>query len=171
MKTFGKLMILSILILSCEQTLTAQNTRKEKQAAKAAAVKKMVDDVNYIFEANLAYPMRGGSRQLTGEYDLRVLKDTVTAYLPYFGRAFVAPIDPTEGGIKFTWTKFEYSTKQLKNGNWEITIKPKEKNIGRMTDVQQLRLSISSAGYASLQVTSSNRDPISFQGEIVQKTK
>jgi hypothetical protein len=134
----------------------------------------MVDDVNYIFEANYANPMRGGGRSLTSEYDLKVSKDTIIAYLPYFGRAYIAPTNPTEGGIKFTWTKFDYSVKQTKNGSWEILIKPKEKNISNASDVQNLRLSISTSGYASLQVISSNRDPISFNGtieEVKQKGK
>ena len=42
---------------------------------------------------------------LSPYYYLKVSKDTVVAYLPYFGRAYTAPADPTEGGIKFTSTK------------------------------------------------------------------
>ena len=169
MKAFKKFMIVSIAILSFVQIVTAQSTRKERQAAKTTAVKKMIDDGNYVFDANLANPLRGGTRQLTSGYDLRVAKDTIVAFLPYFGQAFVAPTNPSEGGIKFTWTKFDYSLKQLKNGSWEVTIKPKANNMTEMTDVQQLRLSVTSAGYASLNVISSNRDPISFDGEIVGK--
>jgi len=37
--------------------------------------------------------------------------------------------------------------------------------------VQSMRLNISPDGYASLQVTSLNRDPISFNGTIEEKTK
>ena len=147
----------------------AQSSKKEKQAA---SVKKMIDDGNYVFKANIAIPQRGSSRQLTEEYDLKVVKDTVTAYLPYFGRAYLAPAPgTTEGGIKFTSTNFNYSSKQKKNGSWDIYIKPKDNNISDWRDVQQLRLSISTNGYASLQVISSNRDPISFEGEIAQKNK
>jgi hypothetical protein len=148
----------------------AQSTKKEKQAAKVAAVKKMIDDGNYVFEANIAYPERGGSRQLTSEYDLKVVKDSVTAFLPYFGQAYMAP-NPgeTEGGIKFTSTNFNYTTKQRKNGNWEISIKPKDKNVLDWRDVQQLRLDVSEDGYANLQVISTSRDPISFSGYLKEK--
>jgi Domain of unknown function (DUF4251) len=172
MKTLTKLIVVSIMILSCCQTASAQSTRKEKQATKAAEVKKMVDDVNYVFEATYVYPMRGSGRQLTSDYDFKVLKDTISAWLPYFGRAYLAPNDPTKGGIQFKSTNFNYSAKAGKKGGWEIVIKPKDTNMLEMTDVQQVRLNISSNGYASLQVISTNRDPISFDGYIQEaKTK
>jgi hypothetical protein len=167
MKTLIKLFFAIAAILGCLNLAHAQNTKKEKQAAHAAAIKKMVDSVNFVFEANTAIPQTGGTRQLTSEYDLRVVKDTIIAFLPYFGRAYLAP-NPgeTEGGIKFTSTNFIYTSKQKKNGSWDIFIKPKDNNISDWRDVQQLRLTISSDGYATLQVTSSNRDPISFYGYI-----
>ena len=150
-----------------------QTTRKERQANKVAAVAKMVNDTNYVFEANYANPLRGGQRMLTSEYDFRVTKDTITAFLPYFGVAYIAPNDPStnEGGIKFTSTKFIYSAKQKKNGSWIISIKPKDNNIIDWRDVHSLTLSVSPDGYADLQVDSSNRDAISFYGEVVAAAK
>ncbi|WP_414648326.1 DUF4251 domain-containing protein, partial [Dinghuibacter sp.] len=53
-----------------------------------------------------------------------------------------------------------------KKGGWEITIKPKDNR-----DVNQINLSVSSAGYASLRVTSVNRQAISYSGEIVKRRK
>src|SRR5258708_31969333 len=111
MKPLVKLFLVFAVILGGLNVAHGQNSRKEKQAAKAAAVKKMIDDGNYVFQANYAYPQRGGQRTLTSEYDLRVSKDSIIAYLPYFGEAHMAP-NPgeTEGGIKFTSTNFVYST-------------------------------------------------------------
>ena len=157
------------MILGGVNIANAQTSKKEKQVA---AIKKMIADVNYVFEANIAIPQTGSSRQLTSDYDLKIVKDTITAFLPYFGTAYVAPAPgTTEGGIKFTSTNFKYSAKQKKNGSWDIFIKPKDNNISDWRDVQQLRLSISTNGYASLQVISSNRDPISFEGFVAQKNK
>jgi hypothetical protein len=170
MKKLLKLMAVSVLILTCWQTLFAQTTRSQRKAAKAAEIKKLVDSGNFVFEANYALPMGGGDRQLTDRYDLRVKKDSVIAYLPYFGRAYIAPpIGSSEGGIKFTSTNFNYKLELHKNGTWGILIKPKDNNISDWRDVQQLRLDISPDGYASLAIISSNRDPISFQGDIVAK--
>jgi len=172
MKPLMKLFLAFAVILGSLNVAFAQNSRKEKQAARAAAVKKLIDDGNYVFEANYAYPQRGGQKILTSEYDLRVSKDSVVAFLPYFGEAHMAP-NPgeTEGGIKFTSTNFTYNAKQLKNGTWDIYIKPKDNNIINWRDVQQLRLNISPDGSASLQVISSNRDPILFNGDIKERTK
>jgi hypothetical protein len=169
MKTLVKLCFVFACIIGFTNILNAQTTRKERQAIKQAAISKMVMDTSYIFEANYATPLTGGQRNLTSDYDFKVTKDTITAFLPYFGRAYLAPSNPTtnEGGIKFTSTNYSYSLKQRKNGNWVIIIKPKDTNISDWRDVQSLTLDISADGYASLQVISTNRDAISFNGEIV----
>jgi Domain of unknown function (DUF4251) len=167
MKSLIKLFLVFAVVLGGLNAAHGQSTRAERQAAKAAKVKKMVDDVNFVFKANYANPQGGGSRALTSDYDLKVVKDSVIAYLPYFGRAYVAPAPgTTEGGIKFTSTNFKYDAKQGKKGGWEIVIKPKDHDITNWRDVQQLILNISTGGYASLQVLSSNRSPISFDGEL-----
>jgi hypothetical protein len=139
----------------------AQDTKQDKQAAKEAAIKSLVDAQNYVFVAQSALPMSGRTRQLTSDYDLKVTKTSVTSYLPYFGRAYQAPIDPTQGGIQFTSKDFDYTATPGKKGGWNIQIKPKDNK-----DVQQMNLSISASGYGSLQVLSTNRQPISFNGYI-----
>ena len=140
----------------------AQATKKDKQAAKIAAIKKSIDTSCYTFVADYALPLRGGSRPVDPEYDLRVTKDSVTAYLPYFGEAhFDVPYGASDGGIKFTSTKFDYKVKNNNKGGWEITIKPTDvKNMG------MLILHISANGYASLSVNSANRDAITFNGHL-----
>ena len=105
--------------------------------------------------------MSGRTRQLTPDYDLRVSKTEITSYLPYFGRAYTPPIDPSRGGIQFTSKDFDYTATPRKKGGWDVTIKPKD-----YQDVQQMSLNISASGYATLQVTSSSRQPISFNGYI-----
>jgi hypothetical protein len=84
--------------------------------------------------------------------------------VPYFGRAYTAPMDPTKGGIQFTSTKFEYKETKRKKGGWEILIKPKDTQ-----DVSQMVLTVSETGFASLQVISNNRQPISFSGYVDEK--
>ncbi|HEY8784663.1 MAG TPA: DUF4251 domain-containing protein [Mucilaginibacter sp.] len=172
MKTLMKLFLMFAVILGGLNMAHAQNSKKEKQAANTAAIKKMMIVHNYVFKADYAYPLRGGQKILNYDYDLRVSKDSIIAFLPYYGVAHLAP-NPgeTEGGIKFTSTNFIYEVKQNKNGTWDIFIKPKDNNITDWRDVQQLRLSISPKGYANLQVISSNRDPISFSGYIAEKNK
>jgi hypothetical protein len=140
----------------------AQDANQQKQS-KTEKVKEMVAAHDFIFTAKTALPMTGKTRILTSPYDLQISKDSIISYLPYFGRAYSAPIDPSKGGIKFTSTQFEYKEENKKDG-WDVFIKPRD-----VTEVQQLLLHISSEGYATLQVISTQRQPISFYGEINER--
>src|ERR1700759_1734003 len=114
MKRLIKLFAAAVLVTAVVGAAGAQ-TGREKKAAKEAAVKKMVDDNHFYFVADYALPMRGGMKTLTSTYDLKITKDSVMAFLPYYGQAYVAP-NPTEneGGIKFTSTDFSYDQKDAK---------------------------------------------------------
>jgi hypothetical protein len=170
MKRLIKLFAVAIMVLAFINAANAQTSRQDRKAAEQAAIKNMVDDNHFFFVANLALPMTGGSKLLTSTYDLKVTKDSIIAYLPYYGQAYLAPSPAeTDGGIKFTTTNFSFTQKAGKKGGWEITIKPKDHDITNWRDVQQMTLDISKDGYASLAVTSSNRDPISFEGNVVAK--
>jgi len=165
MKTLIKY-LLACAVIFAGLNASAQSSRSERQAAKAADIKRMVENVSYVFKANFVNPQRGGGHMLTSDYDLAVSKDTLNVFLPYFGRAYVAPVDPTQGGIQFKTTRFDYKAKTNKKGGWDVVITPKDRNSNDMRDVQTFRLSITSSGYATLNVTSTNRDPISFDGYI-----
>jgi hypothetical protein len=165
MKILKTSILALVVVLAGIFTAQAQTTRKERQAAKEAEFKKIIEAGAYTFTAQSVNPMRGATRQLTGsDYDLRVVKDTIVAYLPFFGRAYVAPMNYDEAGIKFTSTKFTYKTKTEKSG-YVITIIPSDTK-----DVRQMVLSVGNSGYATLQVSNLNRDPISFYG-IVEANK
>ncbi|MBS1529349.1 MAG: DUF4251 domain-containing protein [Bacteroidetes bacterium] len=140
----------------------AQKADKDKKTNKEATIKHNIEAKHYTFVADYATPLRGGQKQLTSPYDLRVTPDSVISFLPYFGRAyFDVPYNPTDNGIKFTSTKFTYNAVQKKNGGWEITINPKD-----VKNLERLILYISRDGYASLSVTSVSRDFISFDGYL-----
>jgi hypothetical protein len=152
----NKLQSLALLLLIA----AGLSSRVHAQDSKDSSIQKMIETKHYIFKAQSALPQRGGLRNLTSSYDMQVIGDSIVTYLPYFGRAYVAPIDPTEGGIKFTSTNFSYTTKQEKDG-WDITILPKDTR-----DVKQMYLSVSTKGYAKLQVISNNRESITFNGYV-----
>lgn len=117
---------------------------------------------NYIFKAETALPQQGRIQQLSTEFDVRVRPDTVDAYLPYFGRVFVAPINPTEGGIRFTSVDFSYKEVKKKKNRWDITIDVRDAG-----SVQQLSLTVFDNGTASLRVNDRNRQGISYNGRVV----
>jgi hypothetical protein len=131
------------------------------QTSGQSSIRKQVEEKQFLFVAQTALPMRGRSVQLTSSYDLRVCGDSVIAYLPYYGRAYSAPMSTYDGGIKFTSVKNTFTVKDRKKSGWEITIQPADAN-----DIRELNLTIFSNGSASLRVSSNGRDPISFTGMI-----
>lgn len=128
-----------------------------------AIVRQKVEAKKYTFVAQNAMPMRGRTIQLTSLYDLKITGDSVIAGLPYYGRAYSAPINPSDNGINFTSVSFDYKSTYRKK-RWEISIKPKD-----IQSVSEMNLIIYSNGRASLQVTSNNRQPISFNGVLSPK--
>lgn len=138
----------------------AQDHKKDKKAK----IKALVEAQHYVFKAQTALPMAGTTRQLTSDFDLQVSKDTIVSDLPYFGRAYTAPLNPAEGPLHFTSTKFDYIKSMNKKGGWNITIIPKD-----LQDPRQLTLTIFDNGTASVMVNSYNRQAISFNGYITSK--
>jgi hypothetical protein len=161
---FIKVLFLVLITITASQAINAQETKKEKEQEKTAAIKSLVEAKSFVFKAQTMMPMRGRTRQLTSEYDLRVFNDTLMSYLPYFGRAYSAPINPGEGGIQFTSTDFDYKVTERRKGGWEITIQPKD-----VRDIRQVLLNVFESGNASLQVISNNRDPIFFNGYVTER--
>jgi len=147
-----------ILAVASFNTLRAQDDKKDQE------VKKLIEDKNWVFVAQSASPTGAPLRQLSYGFDLRLLGDSIVSYLPYFGRAYTAPIDPTDGGFNFTSTKFDYSIVDRKKGGWDIIIKPKDAK-----DVREFALTTFDNGNSTLRVTSNNRQPISFNGYIAAR--
>lgn len=160
----NKAFLLLFTFTACFQfSIQAQNDKKEQ---KQADIQKLIQSKNFVFVAQYASPLGGRQINLTSIYDVKLSADTIVSELPYYGRAFVAPINPADGGINFTSTNFTYTVNDKKKGGWEITVLPKDTH-----DARQMFLTVSAEGYASLQVTSNNRQPIGFTGYITSKSK
>jgi hypothetical protein len=155
MKFFKLSRFLILLTILGSSVATAQNLDP-------ATVKKIVRSKNFIFKAQYVNPQSGSTRPLTSEYDVSVKNDKIVSYLPFFGRAYTAPINPTDGGIKFTSVKFDYTIKQ-KNKKWDVRIRPRD-----VSDVQDMYLTVFDNGRASLRVISTNRQSISYDGYILE---
>jgi hypothetical protein len=164
MKKFAILIVCIAITTGSALQAQEKRTKKERQQEQMENVQKMVDTQDYKFVAQHAIPMSGRSISLTSVYDMSVKLDTIHAHLPYYGRAYVAPMDPTEGGIKFNTTNFEYRLEQAKKGGWTAYI--------TVDDAQRrynLVLSITSSGYATLSVSDPTRQTISFNGYIEEQ--
>jgi hypothetical protein len=138
-----------------------QQNNGDKKQDKTAQIQNLVNSKNFVFVAQTALPLSGRSINLTTPYNLKVSGDTVVSDLPYFGRTFVAPMNPSGGGIHFKSANANYTVKERKKGGWDVTILPKDAE-----DVRQMFLSITEEGYATLQVISNNRQSIGYNGYI-----
>ena len=152
----------NIIVAFLLTTLTSMAINAQDKAE--AKMEQLLASRNFIFQAQSVNPQTGGFHQLTtSDYDVIITKDTVISWLPYFGRAYSAPINPSEGGIKFTSTRFDYTEAKKDKKGWSITIKPKD-----ISDVNTLFLTVFINGTASLQVSNTNRQSISYRGYITE---
>jgi len=118
-----------------------------------------------VLNSTFAYPTGYRSVYLSPYYDVKISPDTIRAFLPYYGRAYRAPMDPREGGFIFTSADFQYEfVPGKRKGNWivEIAINDLDRPVSFSFDIWE-------NGSARLTVNDVNRQPISFQGDVTVK--
>lgn len=149
-----RILLIFMFIVAGATGIQAQSSGENAIAAAVAARQ-------YQFEVTMIRPSKGGQRSMTGGYTLKLAHDTLSCDLPYMGRVYQASMNSDDAGIKFRSTQFEYKTADRKKGGWNITIKPKDqRNVGAMN------LTVFDDGSATLDVTSNDRQPISYSGHI-----
>jgi hypothetical protein len=154
MKNLSKLILVFALILWGINTVKAQTSLKDDKAMKAAEVKDLVNNKDFVFEATYT---KGEKPLSYHKYDVAIAKDTLIANLP--GSA--------KGPVKITSTNFAYNAMKDKRGNWDIVIEPKA---GLTSDVKKIKLDITPQGHASLRViTSGHHGPLALDGYIKQE--
>jgi hypothetical protein len=147
------LLLAALVSASCNKALNPQQS---------AVLQQSISSQHYTFKVESVNPATGGNIQMTPGYDLVINPGSVVATLPYFGRAYFPP-DPNSGGFRFTSKQFRYTATPDEKGNWDVVVIPED-----IPDVQEMRLSISSDGYATLHITSMNRQAISYNGNILK---
>ena len=118
-KTISALIILiiGISLFGCGTTQTSVEKNE-----KAVLLNEHIKNLKFKFNATYAYPLNYKSIYLSPYYDVKVSPDTVQAYLPYYGRAYTAPMDPSEGGIKFISTEFDYDVEIKPEKTYHIIV-------------------------------------------------
>ena len=88
--------------------------------------------------------------------------DSVSVYLPYYGRAYSAPYGGGEGGIKTNgkYTNYKQSINKKKN-KYTISFSANSKE-----DKYEFLIDIFSSGDVYIHVQSRNQQSISFSGEL-----
>lgn len=146
--------IILVFLVSCSSSKTLPITVDK--------VTQKVQSKDFTISVDFANPLRGRQISLTSEYDLKIKNDSVFAYLPYYGVAYVAPYGTSDGGIKFSEPAKEYSiVPNKRNNGWDIRFKINSKEYQ-----YDFFVSIFNNGSSSFIVNSNQRDAISFSGEI-----
>ncbi|MDR2036634.1 MAG: DUF4251 domain-containing protein [Bacteroidales bacterium] len=154
-KLYVLVMLLSFAVISSttygQEKKSKKQRKVEKQQVQQDKIKQIVEAQNYVFVPDKISPY----------YDVRVTKEEVKAHLPYTGRVYSPPTDPSEGGIKFSTQDFEYKIENTQKGGWDIFIKTND-----LQKTYDLTLKITSSGSASLFVKDPTRTSINFHGRI-----
>ncbi len=91
---FRKTITLFISILALNTLTTAQVSKKDRQKEKEDKIQNLVNSKDFVFMAESASPMGGRTIYLTSAYSVWVSNDTLVIDLPYYGRAYSAPVNP-----------------------------------------------------------------------------
>lgn len=161
----NKLFILAVLLICGSMTPVMAQTKKEKKQQTEQAVREAIDAKKYKIDVNRVMPMKGGSKHLTSDYSLEIRNDSIYSYLPYFGVAYTIPYGGGKG-LNFNAPLSEYTSEYSKKGNARITLKVRNEE-----DNYIYNITIYPNGTSSIQVTPTNRQSISFSGEMDIKKK
>lgn len=146
-----------------------KQSRKEiladKKELKAIKVDSIVAEHSFTFIAQSVNPVGWPSVHLSPIYEMKIKSDSVFVYLPFYGRAYQIDYSSSEGGFHFNALILNYEIDQKKE-QYEIRFEAKSKN-----DQLQFYLSVYQSGYASLTVTSNNRQTIGYSGILKEVEK
>lgn len=162
-----KLLIIVVLLASAGMVFGQETplTGKEKKAAKKAEqiekTKKLVETGAWQFDATRMMPLSGKGKELTSSYRVVVDSMKIDCYLPYFGRAYNVDYGSTDSPMSFKGEISEFKKEEPSKGGWIISFKAQNKN-----DRLGFTFQISETGSVTLSVNSSNRQSISYYGDL-----
>jgi len=163
-----KNIFLLIMALVISSNVFAQ-TKAEKKAMKAKAeqeelakTKALIDSGTFTFVADWANSQKGGRiNMMSNPNFLKIENETADAYLPYFG-VVQTPSMSGQGGIEFSGDVTDY-TVEFNDKKQKTLIRFNAKN---GSESFTINLTVFKNGNASLIVSSSGRNSISYDGKI-----
>ena len=164
MKNIRLLFFMGVVLFLGGQSLYSQ-TKKERKEQKAKEIKEMIDEQRFTIDVDRALPMGGRTVNLTTPYSFEMRGDSAISYLPYFGRAYSLPYGGGDG-LRFEESITDYQSTFEKKGSARIKFVTRTKEDTFRFDVQ-----VFSNGSAIISVTPTNRQSITYQGEVAPKKK
>ena len=162
MRNIRLFFFVGIVLFFGGQSLYSQS-KKEREEQKAKEIKEMIENGRFTIEVDRALPMGGRTVHLTTPYSLEMRGDSAISYLPYFGRAYSLPYGGGDG-MRFEESITDYQSTFDKKGTARIKFVARTKEDTFRFDVQ-----VFSNGSAIISVTPTNRQNITYQGELAPK--
>ena len=147
-------------IFAQEPEKSRKERREERQEKRMEEVKNLVENRTFAFIPTHAMPLGGGSIQLSYTFEAEVRGDSIFSYLPFYGVAYHVNYGGRNSAFDFSLPLENYEMEKDGNG-YRIKLEVKNK-----MDYITYSLFVSELGYATLNVTSTNRQAISFYGRI-----
>ena len=166
-KTIKGLIIAPVLMLGLMALISTgcETTNQTKGSTTTQHMGSMSDSSMWVFTASMAIPQRGSTRQLSAGYNVTLIRNKLTVYLPYFGQAYSGvDLFSGRGPLDFTSTNFTIERTSAKRGGWNISIKPKD-----YREVQSMDFTFYDNGTAYLSVNMQNRSSINFNGNVEEE--
>lgn len=161
-------LILSVILLVNGYCIncSAQNkkmAKTEKYNKQAEQVKDSINNRHFTINVNMAFPQSQRAINLTSLYSLRISGDSIISYLPYYGRAYNVPYGGGKA-LNFTGKAYNYTTVRAKKNMTRVIF-----NVKTDEDTYKYSLEIFDNGSTSIDVSSNQRQYISFSGDMITK--
>lgn len=164
MKTKISIILLVMSFLAApgySQEKTKKELKEEKKIEQQKQTEALVDSKEFVFVGKFAIPSGMKSVNLASNPNfMKFQPEMVESEMPFFGQAHSSMGYGGDAGLKFKGKPEEFTvTKGKKNIEVKVVVKGD-------TDKYQIYMSISYSGSTSLSVTSNNKSPISYNGDI-----
>lgn len=138
--------------------------KAEKKANEKAALIKTITDKNIVIGISRIYPMDSPARNTSDGYTLRLINDSLSCYLPYFGSSKT----PIYGGQNLAIEAREQKVDPQggydeKSDSYVYRIPFKNENT---RDAWICSIQIFTNGAANIRMEGVSRDPISYSGKL-----
>ncbi len=160
-----KLLIILVLLvpfvaMNAQDTKSRKEKKEKKEMQTKKEVEKIIDNQSFVFNASHAMPMSGSSVSLNYYFNVKIDGDSIQSYLPYYGVAYTAEYGSSNSPLDFEKEVKNIDIEKDKKG-YLINFDVKNGN-----DYLKYSFRVSELGFASLNVTSTNRQSISYTGKI-----
>ena len=155
--------IVVALLLSVMAACATKQERAERLAQTRQSIMEALANRQLRIEVRSMNTMRYGSKIVTSDFFLELRGDTLRSYLPYLGVAHQAPMGSPSEGLNFETVMKSYQQTNPKPDLARLEIEAKTKE-----DFFVYHIDVFYTGKAVISVRSQHRDPISFDGEVVE---